>query len=114
MSRFKFRTDVIEKWQSVWKQVCDMAYERKNIVEELVVTPESQNEMLFYARNNCSNAEEITLDYTWKQYSSFAHPEGPLVVPELKRIYVPCSLFECLGVYSWFKHSFPNCEIQYW
>lgn len=112
MSRFKFREDVIRKWQSVWIHLCEMAYERKNIVEELVINPESQNEELFYARNNCSNAEEITLDHIWKMYSAVSG--DALVVPELKRIYVPCTLFECLGVYSWFKHSFPNCEIQYW
>jgi hypothetical protein len=74
--------------------------------------PESDNEAAFYERNRCSNAVELTLDYTWEKYSK-AHGD-PYVVPELKNIYVPRSLFECLGVYAWFQHSFPNCVIEFW
>lgn len=112
MSRFKFREDVISKWQTIWMQVCDMAYERTNIVEELVVKPTTSIEEAFYKHNSCKNAEEISLDYTWKKYSQ-THSDA-LVVPELKRIYVPRTLFECIGVYAWFNYSFPNCEIHFW
>jgi len=45
-------------------------------------------------------------------------PDGnyvdPVVVPELKEIYVPRILFTCLGVFTWFRHSFPNCQILFW
>lgn len=92
--------------------MCMMAYERRYVTDKLMIHPESLNEHYFYERNKCSNFEEITLDHMWKQYS---HGHGDaMVVPELLRIYVPRSLFECLGVYSWFKYSFPNCVIQFW
>jgi hypothetical protein len=112
MNRFKFRDDVVTQWQNVWKQLCTMAYTRENITDQLLIIPQSSNENTFYERNTCPNNEEITLDYTWKEFSKKYH--DALVVPELKMIFVPRVLFECLGVYSWFKFSFPNCTIMFW
>lgn len=112
MSRFMFRNDVVKKWQSVWDQVCLMAYEHRNITDKIIVHPDSPMEQYFYERNKCSNAEEITLDHMWQKYSYSG--DNVFVIPELQRIYVPRSLFECLGVYAWFKYSFPNCVIDFW
>jgi hypothetical protein len=38
----------------------------------------------------------------------------PKVVPELLYIKVPKVLFEDVGIYAWFKYSFPNCKIEFW
>ena len=112
MSAFKFRNDVINQWQRLWNTLCQMAYTREGIVEELCVYPSSNNEAAFYERNSCDNFEQLTLDYVWTEYSKKFHTV--LEVPELKKIYVPRALFECLGVYKWFEYSFPNCEIKFW
>lgn len=89
-----------------------MAYTREGIQEELCVYPSSKNESAFYERNNCDNFEQLTLDYVWCEYSKKF--KNVMMVPELKRIYVPRTLFECLGVYKWFEYSFPNCDITFW
>ena len=83
-----------------------MAYFRTHISDEIVVGP-----------HNIPN-EKATLDYHWQRYSSLKDPNGDyieaLVVPELKRIVVPLHLFYTQGVLAWFKHSFPNCDINYY
>ena len=112
MYRFNFRQDIVEKWQGFWTRLCDMGYRRENLVEELVMNPTSSMEDRFYEKNSCKNVDDLTLDHTWKAYSK--QYKDALVVPELKRIYVPRSLFECLGVYAWFQYSFPNCKIEFW
>jgi len=81
-----------------WKQLFDMAYLRKNIVEELVVSSNSTK-------------EEDTMDYTWKEYS--LKYKQTLIVPELKKLVTPQYLFFCLGCNSFFREVFPNCHIEF-
>ena len=104
----------IKKWQAVWHRVCGLAFFRKNIVTKIIV--DDTDDIKHY--RSCRNFEEVTLDYTWKFYSSLRDENGnyidTLIVPELEQIYVPHALFEALGVHSWFKHSFPNCVISFW
>jgi len=103
----------VEKWQILWQQICDMSYYRKNIVEEIKTDVSEYDDLYKY-----QNFNEITLEYIWKFNSSFKNVDGEylqaLVVPELKNIYVPRFLFETLGVFEWFKYSFPNCKILFW
>jgi hypothetical protein len=108
----KFSDEKINSWQSVWCQICDMAYLRQNITDKIYVKPESSLAAIHYANNTSPNADEITLDYTWEMYSK--KYDDPQVVPEFKELYVPKALFETLGVTQWFKHSFPNCVVQFW
>jgi hypothetical protein len=109
--------DVINKWQAVWRGICDLAYSSKSPLDRVSIEKFNYNELLTYMINS-SNFEQITLDYTWKQVSSQRNVDGnyiePVVVPELEEIYVPRILFVCPGVSQWFKHSFPNCSISYW
>lgn len=81
-----------------------MAYYRKNVVSEFIV------DGLYDELLKLKNLEELTLDFQWKNYQQLK----PLIIPELKYIYVPRILFESLGVYAWFKYSFPNCKIEFW
>jgi hypothetical protein len=81
-----------------WKQLFDMAYLRKNIVEELVVSSNSIE-------------EEDSMDYTWKQYNE--KYKTMLEVPELKKLVTPYYLFYCLGCNSFFREVFPNCSIEF-
>jgi hypothetical protein len=109
--------DVINKWQPIWQQICDMAYSRKNIVPTVSIEKFNYSDLLGYMLNS-RNFDQITLDYTWKQTTSRKNTDGTpvevFVVPELREIYVPRILFETLGVFQWFKHSFPNCSILFW
>jgi hypothetical protein len=89
-----------------------MAHERKNVVEELAVLPESENEAAFYSRNSCPNFEELTFDYSWKHYAP--NRKDPLEVPELKRLYVPRCLFMTVGVSTFMEIVFPNCKVEFW
>lgn len=108
----------IEKWQKIWQQLCDMAYFRKNIVNELAVIPTNGEYESLIQNHIKTNYTQITLDFTWKKVSELKDINGeflePQVVPELQEIYIPRLLFKSPGVYSWFKHSFPNCVIFFW
>ena len=95
----------MDTWQSVWQTICKMAYENEPPYERIIIQPEVIE---------LSINEEDTLDYTWKIYSKKHGTTMPKVVPEFKELYVPRHLFEDLGIYPWFRHSFPNCEIHFW
>jgi hypothetical protein len=109
----------IEKWQSVWQHICEMAYHRNNITDQIQIYHNNDYETLMKYKNICPNDfEKLTLDYTWKKVSAVRDSNGEYidvqVVPELVYIYIPRILFETLGVYAWFKVSFPNCKIIFW
>jgi hypothetical protein len=109
--------EVINRWQDVWWYICDMAYYRRNVSSSVHLKKIDYKELLAYM-DSAKNFEQITLDYIWKQASARRDANGkyvePLVVHELKEIYVPRILFTCLGVFTWFHHSFPNCQILFW
>ena len=114
----EINSEAIERWQSIWNTICNMAYHRKGIVKHITTDSCEYNSILRYHSLKYLNFDEITLDHTWKKYSSTKNENGdflePLLVPELEEIYVPRILFTCPGVFHWFKHSFPNCAISYW
>lgn len=85
-----------------WKQLCSMAYVNGPRVEEIIIP-------VFDIPTSYDN---LTLEYAWRNASKNA--DYPAVVPELKKLYAPQILFDCIGVYQWFAHSFPNCEIYLW
>lgn len=117
----------IEAWQSVWDRICRMAYEGKDVCESITTRPgimhvngrvihdsRESSHSNEYSRCNPVNSYFITLDNIWKQYSQFHSPQMPKVIPEFKELVVPYALYECLGVHSWFEHSFPNCKVYFW
>jgi len=117
----------IEAWQQVWDMICKMAYENGPVYEKIVTTPgimhvngrvvhdkrESAHSQE-YNRREPVNSYFLTLENIWKQYSLLYGTQMPDVVPEFKELIVPYSLYNCLGVQSWFRHSFPNCKVFYW
>jgi hypothetical protein len=114
----EIKREVVERWQMVWNNICNMAYYRKGIVTYVTTDSIEYNNILRYHSLKSSNFDEITLDHTWKKYSSIKNNNGdflePLVVPEVQEIYIPRVLFDTLGIHEWFKHSFPNCSISFW
>jgi hypothetical protein len=110
--------EIVQKWQAVWQQICDMAYLRKNITDTVVIPMIDYNTLLNYKTSRFVNFHELTFDYQWQKNSSIRDESGyyleALVVPELKEIYVPRILFQSMGVFNLFKHSFPNCLIVFW
>jgi len=82
------------------KQLCDMAYYRKNVVREILV----------------EDNDGLTLESVWREYSK-QKVDGEYIQPyimfELKKIVVPRNLFEAPGIYTWFAYSFPECEIAF-
>ena len=92
--------------EDIWTQICEMAYYGKNITDKLIV--QEDYELL----------EDPTLDSVWEKFSNQKDEFGkfiePQVVPELVKLHVPYALFHCLGVNSWFEHSFPNCVVSFW
>ena len=93
-----------QEWQKVWRQICEMAYLRQQIEEEIVIIP----------LNNFQKDidEDITLDYMWQQYNEKYREVQ--IVPELKKLVVPKDLFNSLGISQWFNYSFPNCLVECW
>ena len=114
-------------WQVVWHKLCSMAYTRSNICRSIVIKPgpmiinnryvldkRELSHSREYSRIEPLNRDKLTLEYMWKKYSHAYGNKYPEVVPELKELVVPYSLFVCLGVNSWFRHSFPNCKVRFW
>lgn len=108
----KYSAETVDEWQQVWKSICEMAYCQTYVFEEIITKPHiSEKDDNRIYRNHPS---ELTLDFIWKQYSNHYGTQMPFVIPMLKRLHVPRVLFEEIGVYSWFKYSFPNCKITFW
>lgn len=95
----------MNSWKEVWEKICKMAYENDIPCEKIII----EQNML-----QDSIDEENTLDYTWKIYSKKHGTNMPNTVLEFKELYVPRHLFENLGIYPWFRYSFPNCKISFW
>ena len=112
-------TETIQRWQSFWRQLLSMAYERSNIVESLIAkcTAGDYNTLYVWEQYD-SKGHLLKFEHMWKTYSQRRDENGhyvqPLVVPELKTLYVPSLLFNCVGVDSFMKTCFPNCVITYW
>lgn len=117
----------VDAWQDVWDKICKMAYEGKDVCEKIVTRPgilHINGQVLHdstesthsreYNRHTPVNSYFLTLENVWKQYSSFYGSQMPQVVSEFKELIVPYSLYNCLGVQSWFRHSFPNCKVYFW
>jgi hypothetical protein len=117
----------VEAWQQVWDTICKMAYEKKDICESIVtrpgimhvngrVVPDNRESVhsCEYNRKEPVNSYFLTLDNIWRQYSQLHGTKMPHVVPEFKELIVPYTLYECLGVHAWFRHSFPNCKVYFW
>lgn len=117
----------LEHWQQLWHNICKMAYEGEGVCEKIITRPgllsidgkivANSSESMHsrqYGKTEPINSYFITLENVWRQYSEFHGPEQPKVIPELKELVVPYELFNCLGVQSWFRYSFPNCKVFYW
>ena len=87
-----------------------MAYSRTDVRTSIVIP----SRKIVYSKY----FEECKLDHELKRISSAKNTLGnfvePLIVPELVYVKVPKVLFEEIGIYSWFKYSFPNCKIEFW
>ena len=115
-------------WTGVWETICRMAYEEDYPKIESIITSPSYmiinglvslkksevQHVEYYKKRIPANEYDITLDHMWKKYSKKYGTKMPNVVPEFIQLHVPQQLFEDLGVLSWFKYSFPNCQITYW
>ena len=124
-----FSASCTSSWDYIWRLLIDMAYSSKNIhLKSIIIQNGSFVEHFdtsvtvrekeassvhakFYDKADSTNVDLLTLEHAWRKYGGH---EMPKVVPELERLFVPRSLFYCLGVNSWFRHSFPNCRIAYW
>jgi hypothetical protein len=119
-----YENHTVDGWQCVWDKICRMAYEGRDVCESIVTKPgityvdgkivEGLSHSQMYSNNDPINHYFLTLENIWKQYSQLYPYEYPKVIPELKELVVPYHLYNCLGVRSWFKHSFPNCVVTYW
>jgi len=103
----------VNAWKDVWDAVLNMAYLQKDKVERIIVTSENPKDNEYYSKKIPSNYHDITFESAWLNFCAKNKIESQ-VVPQLKEIFVPKALFECLGVYSFFMYSFPNCVIKFW
>ena len=104
-------TETVSKWKAFWRQLCDMAYYRKDVCEKLIVLPKYDKDSALYTSGKLRNEKDICFNTVWKEYSNAGDVQK---VPELKELYVPCDLFVCPGVWSFMDHCFPNCKIVFW
>lgn len=105
--------ETVTAWQKVWDCILTMAYLKTNKVEKLLVFTKDSSDNSYYKRKIPRNYHDITFEYAWFEFCRKYKGESQ-VVPELKEIFVPKSLFECPGVYSFFMYCFPNCVIKFW
>jgi hypothetical protein len=110
---YAFRT--IGLWQTVWRAVCEMAYNRSaQQYSTIVVEPEADKfeELQFYERNSTRirNHHLLCFQEIWSKYDRFE----PFVNSQLTELVVPRVLFECPGVRHFFEFSFPECKVVFW
>ena len=123
-----YSQETVDSWVQVWETICKMAYEGEENTTSIITSPsfmiveENANDNLdeaeqsnYYKKRYPDNDYEITLDCTWKKYSRmYSHLNNSLINLGFERLHVPRPLFENLGIYLWFKYSFPNCKITFW
>ena len=121
-----YANETIDGWKSVWETICKMTYENDSPVSEIITAPDyakinglnvdmiEKEHSEYYRSQLPANSDSITMDEMWAFYSKKHGPKMPTPVPELQRLHVPRPVFQCLGIYSWFQHSFPNCKITFW
>ena len=103
----------IKKWQKVWLALCDMAYTPgAQTYERIIVRSDlsDKQDAMLYSLKMATNQDLITFEHVWKKFDKYQL----LVCNELKELYVPKVLFECLGVKYLLQTSFPNCEVKFW
>ena len=109
----------LQRWQLFWKRLLDMTYYRKGIETELFAEQtDGDYDNIILWNEKTDQIMTITFDRMWRAYSELRNDRGvfldPQPVPELRHLYVPRILFECLGVYTFFRVCFPNCIISFW
>lgn len=91
-----------------------MAYFRNRMETHIIVNPSDSIQHYMH----CTNFNDIRLESVWKRYSEMKDKNGdfiqPQVVPELEELCIPYKLFYSMGVYQWFRYSFPNCKLVFW
>lgn len=122
-----YSQETLDSWTQVWETICKMAYEGNESISSMITSPsfmiveELANDNLneaehsnYYKKRYPDNDYEITLDCMWKKYSRMYPTHDPCVNLSFERLHVPRPLFESLGIYPWFRYSFPNCKITFW
>lgn len=112
-SRIYYTFGTIGAWRNVWNALCEMGYNpQATQYSSIVVRSETsdKDDANAYGFYTVSNQHLICLNESWREYDR----KTPIINRELKYLYVPRVLFECLGVRNWFRHSFPECEVEYW
>jgi hypothetical protein len=107
--------DTIKQWQDVWKKLCSLAYNNLDRETDKITVFSSVSEAeddAFYERNSTRirNHHLLCFDQIWRSYDSMT----PTVNTTLRYIYVPRVLFDVLGINSFMKEVFPNCEVVFW
>jgi len=108
---YSFQT--IRDWQNVWKVVCEMGYNPEAVQYTSIAVHSDvsdKEDVKAYGYYTVQNQHLICLDTVWRDYDRLV----PFVNKNLKSIYVPRVLFNCMGVVNWFYYSFPNCEVKFW
>jgi hypothetical protein len=108
---YSFQT--IREWQKVWKAVCEMGYNPEAKQYTSIVVHSETSDAIdgnLYGYYTVQNQHLICLDTVWRDYDRLT----PIINKNLKTIYVPRVLFNCMGVINWFHFSFPNCEVKFW
>jgi hypothetical protein len=109
--------ETIQKWQGIWKEFLDMAYYRKNIKSEIFIQSHDFWDLYTWCRDE-PDFDKLTLDYMWERYSFYRDSNNkriePVSVPELQHMYIPNLLFETIGIHTFMKTCFPNCEVTFW
>lgn len=100
----------IENWQIMWSIILNMTYHGTDIIPSLEITLPCDK-----LWKNDPDFEKVTFEYMWKKYSQLKDENGnylePKPVPQVKNLYIPFFLFECLGSSVFLATCFPNCIV---
>ena len=123
-----YAKDTVVLWKITWERICGMAYENRDICQEIITLPgvmfvngdvitrsNEEEHAIYYSQRIPDNHEQIIFDATWRVFSKkYGAPYELFVVPQLTRLHIPRDLFDSLGVSQFFRHCFPNCRITFW
>lgn len=109
--------ETIQRWQSIWKKLLDMAYHQKGIETELFIQNTDYHDLYIWCRNE-PDFYKLTFEHAWEKYNYLRDPFGVFIEPTqingLQRMYIPNLLFDCIGINTFKKTCLSDCEISYW
>ena len=110
-----YSEQTMREWQTVWKTVCEMAYNPTThhypIIHTFSHYSNEIEELHKYKINSgrIKNHKLLCFEHVWKEYKK----KTPTINTQLKELYIP-RLLVSPDALVFIQQTFPNCTIIFW